>query len=73
MTNYEAGVANGRAAAHMSAEQPAASKELASILRELAVRAVAVGPKDVNITLAEVLAVSKAAELMCGRCKNDLS
>lgn len=42
--------------------QPAAPSELVATLREIAVRALAVGPKDHNITLDEIRAISDAAE-----------
>lgn len=47
----------------MSDSQPP-SKELVATLNEIAVRALAVGPKDHNITLDEIRAISKAAELL---------
>jgi hypothetical protein len=40
------------------------SKELVATLNEIAVRALAVGPRDHNITLDEIRAISKAAELL---------
>lgn len=40
------------------------SNDLSPILREIAVRALALGPKDLNITLAEVTAIGKAADAL---------
>jgi hypothetical protein len=44
--------------------EQAPSKELVATLNEIAVRALAVGPKDHNITLDEIRAISKAADLL---------
>lgn len=43
---------------------PGAVEPLPATLREIAVRALAVGPKDHNITLDEVLAIGDAAALI---------